>query len=66
MTNAIIKDIINLRTVLLLMVKIVGNIKPSLLIVPLLAAMKYFSVFVKGKICLINVKTNRIRRLVLD
>ena len=59
MANVFIKEVINLRTVLLFMVKLVGNKKPSLLIVPLLAAMQIFAVNVKGKIFFMKVATSR-------
>ena len=43
MTNVITKEAVNLRKVLLLMVKIVGSKKPSLLIVIPLAAIQSFA-----------------------
>ena len=50
MMNVLIKKAVNLTTGILLMVKIVGNEKPSLLIVPLLAALQSFPVGVKEKL----------------
>ena len=43
MANVFIKEAVSLIIVLLLMVKIVGNKKPSLLIEPLLTAMQSFA-----------------------
>ena len=48
MPNVFIEEIINLGTVFVL-VKLVGNKKPSLLIMPLLAAIQTFAINVKGK-----------------
>ena len=49
MTNVFIKELVNLRTVLLLMVKTVETSRFSLLTVPLLAGMQSFAVNVKGE-----------------
>ena len=58
--NVIVNEPVNLMTVLVLMVKIVGRKKISLLTVTLLAAMQFFAVTVKGKIILMKVTTSRI------
>ena len=50
MTNVFIKELVNLRTVLLLMVKTVETNRISLLTVPLLAGMQSIAVNVKEKI----------------
>ena len=60
-TNVFIKELVNLRTVLLLMVKIVETNRISLLTVPLLAAMQSFAVNVKEKI----ITMRKLRRVVL-
>ena len=61
MTNVFIKELVNLRTVLLLMVKTVETNRISLLTVPLLAGMQSFAVNVKEKI----VTMRKLRRVVL-
>ena len=61
MTNVLIKDLVNLRTVLLLMVKTVETNRISLLTVPLLAGMQSFTVNVKEKI----ITMRKLRRVVL-
>ena len=61
MTNVFIKELVNLRTVLLLMVKTVETDIISLLTVPLLAGMQSFAVNVKEKI----ITMRKLRRVVL-
>ena len=58
--NVLIKELINLRTVLLLMVKTVETNIISLLTVPLLAGMQSFAVNVKDKI----ITMRKLRRVV--
>ena len=58
--NIIIKEAVNLRTVLLLMVKLVENKEPSMLIAPIMVAMQSFAVTIKGKVILMKVATSRI------
>ena len=67
MTNVFIKEAVNLRIILLLMVRIAGKKKASLLIVPLLAAMQTYVVNVNWKKFLIKVTTSHIsHHLALD
>ena len=61
MTNVFIKELVNLRTVLLLMVKTVETNRIKLLTVPLLAEMQSFAVNVKEKI----ITMRKLRRVVL-
>ena len=61
MTNVFIKESVNLRTVLLLMVKTVETNIISLLTVPLLAGIQSFAVIVKEKI----ITMRKLRRVVL-
>ena len=60
-TNVFIKELVNLRTVLLLMVKTVETNIISLLTVPLLDGMQSFAVNVKEKI----ITMRKLRRVVL-
>ena len=60
MTNVFIKEVVNLRTVLLLMVKIVETNIISLLTVPLLTGMQSFAVNVNEKV----ITMRKLRRVV--
>ena len=61
MTNVFIKELVKLRTVLLLMVKTVESNRISLLTVPLLTGIQSFAVNVKEKI----ITMRKLRRVVL-
>ena len=60
MTNAIFNGAVSSRMIVLLMVKIGGDKKPSLLTLPVIAAIQSFAVSVKGKVKIMIVKTCRI------